>query len=783
MSCKPDNWSLKDLSDALKKEHKDGKRIVVPMFQRGARWSRKQDEGLIDSLRKGFPIGTMLFYSVIENNTQTYILVDGLQRSNCIRKYITRPTEFFKDSLIGDESCSHLLGIMNIKPVDENVVLVKNSIRDFVTAQQSYSNFEYHKLAEVLLNLFGLAKADNVLKMSTSVIDAIKNILEPFQGQYDNIAKIEVPVVVYSGDQANLTEIFKRINSQGTVLNQYEVYSAAWPSNKKFFVENPKIIEAVLNKYESMAKDGIEVYKYDHNEIYKKKELAPFEYLFGLGKYLTQTFDILRFQTGLRDDEVNPLGFELVDACLNDSDHIYELYKKILEIKNINQFEKALKASIDFVDQTVSSITQFKGNNHTAKKIFHSKFQIMSMIVTTFKKMYADGEYAEPRPDWKQNKESMEKNLLQYYVYDILDNYWGEGGTRKIYKVKVEERYAAPLSGNMWDAVLNKYFESSLQKNESKNIHNPGNEEFVFLTCVYLKTFTADDQLSGKKFDIEHLAPKAQLKGLIKACNGSGLPIGSIANLCYLPEFDNRMKKDKTIYQDEKYKQYVDISEVEKKFSFTTEEDLAWLDKPFEDAEDFPDLKKFYETFLRNRFVILKKKFCESMGIDLKESAAESQGLSQNAATASGKKKHADIIADAMKRYQELVPGSDFKKVSDCWGVDSEGRHYFFSQSKAYVRKDGKMYWYAYRPEVFEDEKVKDGKEIRLCFVFADDNRVVVVPQKLVCDNLDQLPKSEHEDGSAHWHIKIKFFNEDGTAKMMVGSQKDHQFVELENVV
>ena len=783
MSCKPDNWSLKELSDALNNKHKDGRRIVVPMFQRGARWSRKQDEGLIDSLRKGFPIGTMLFYSVIENNTQTYILVDGLQRSNCIRKYITRPTEYFEDSLIDDKACSHLLGIMGLKPVDENMGLVKDSIRKFVAAQQSYSNLDCYKLAHTLINLFGLAKTDHVLEMAASANDAIKKMFEPFQGQYDDIAKIEVPVVVYSGDQANLTEIFKRINSQGTVLNQYEVYSAAWPSNKKFFIENAEIVGAVLKKYESMAKDGIEVYKYDHNEIYKKKELAPFEYLFGLGKYLTQTFDILRFQTGLRDDEVNPLGFELVDACLNDSNHVYELYKKILEIKDVNQFEKALMSAIDFVDQTVSAITQFKGNNHTAKKIFHSKFQIMSMIATTFKKMYADGEYAEPRLEWKQDKENLEKNLLQYYVYDILENYWGEGGTRKIYKVKVEDRYVTPPSGNMWNAVLNKYFESSLQKNESKNIHNPGNEEFVFLTCVYLQTFTAIDQLSAKKFDIEHLAPKAQLKGLIKACNGSGLPIGSIANLCYLPEFDNRMKKDKTIYQDEKYKQCVDISDVEKKFSFTTKEDLEWLDKPFDDEEDFLDLKKYYETFLRNRFAILKKKFCESMGIDLDESGTDGQDLPQSGASALGKKKHSEIIETAMMRYQELVPDVGFKKVSDCWGVDSQGRHYFFSQSKAYERKDGKMYWYAYRPEVFDEDKVKDGKEIRLCFVFADDNRVVIVPQKFVCDNLDQLPKSPHEDGSAHWHIKIKAFNADGKVKMMVGKQKDHQFVELEDVV
>lgn len=66
---------------------KDNKRIVVPMFQRGKRWSRTQEQVFIDSLIKGYPVGTMLFYETFEDNKRTYILVDGLQRGNSIKKY------------------------------------------------------------------------------------------------------------------------------------------------------------------------------------------------------------------------------------------------------------------------------------------------------------------------------------------------------------------------------------------------------------------------------------------------------------------------------------------------------------------------------------------------------------------------------------------------------------------------------------------------------------------------------------------------------------------------
>lgn len=72
--------------------HKDNKRIVVPMFQRGKRWIRTQEQIFIDSLIKGYPVGTMLFYETFEDNKRIYILLDGLQQGNSIKKYMTNIT-------------------------------------------------------------------------------------------------------------------------------------------------------------------------------------------------------------------------------------------------------------------------------------------------------------------------------------------------------------------------------------------------------------------------------------------------------------------------------------------------------------------------------------------------------------------------------------------------------------------------------------------------------------------------------------------------------------------
>lgn len=122
MACNVQDWSLRNLTDALNNQHIDKKRIAVPMFQRGTRWNKKQEEMFIDSLRKGYPVGTMLFYEATDSGQIVYLLVDGLQRGNTIRKYITRPTEFFSAETIDDAICTKLLEAMDAVVEHENIV-------------------------------------------------------------------------------------------------------------------------------------------------------------------------------------------------------------------------------------------------------------------------------------------------------------------------------------------------------------------------------------------------------------------------------------------------------------------------------------------------------------------------------------------------------------------------------------------------------------------------------------------------------------------------------------
>lgn len=623
--CNCENWTLQALSDALQNMHKDNKRIVVPMFQRGKRWNEEKEQMFIDSLKKGYPVGTMLFYEKMEDGQQTYILVDGLQRSNCIRKYINNPTEYISTGSIPEDEYVEVMLAMGLSSND-NLANVKDKLSAFIKEQKSFKDIQYFNVAKEIVESY-----DVDFSKIGDVINVIDKIFKERRELYEQIAISIIPVLVYSGDENNLPEIFDRINSQGEPLDPYEIFAASWPINEKFTISNTEILEYIIKKYDVLANDGYIMHGYNRELLRTTHEVNAFEYIFGLSKFLVNKYEMLRFNSSQADDTVNPLAFELLNACLHDSNRMPFLYKKFHKGLNVDQFEKALLKTIDFVEKSVSPITRFKGNKRYADRKFHAKYQILSMISTTFKEMYAEEDYSNFAQDWEAKKVQLSRNLFHYYVYDILTNYWKEGGTGKIFQAARPNRYMTEITNRAWMVAIDSYFETLMQRKEGsggRSVRSPGNEEYVILNCIYLNTFTAMDQLSLNKFDIEHIAPKKQMEKLIEVCRGDGLPISSIANLCYLPESANRSKRDKNFYQDNKYlsKIHISLEELEAKYSFTQTDDLEWMDAPYENPNDYQVLKEYYIEFCNKRFDKMKHLLCDSLGIEYAEFTPSEEG-------------------------------------------------------------------------------------------------------------------------------------------------------------
>lgn len=609
--CYSESWTIKDLTEALKCMHKDNKIIIVPIFQRGKRWKTDQEDVFIDSLKKGYPVGTMLFYKRVENNREVYTLVDGLQRGNTIKKYMTSPTKYFNDNAIPIEVSDRIFETLGIHGSEKQIkIVIKKAIADTIQKFESVDEIETYDLAKAIIT--------ELPTSNQSIVDSVINILKPFvkkyKDTYEEISKSTIPIIVYSGDEDSLPIIFDRINSQGTPLTQYEVYAASWPLDKKFEICNERIIEKIMKKYDSLADDEYLIHGYDRNALRLSKYVSAFEYLFGLGKHLNDDYKFLQFEKNKADDEINTMAFELVNACINEGrDGIKTLYNEILSI-DVKLFETRLKEALDFVEKIINPVTRFKGNSRGNNSLLYSKYQILSMIACTFREKYDLSNMAVARRTWNTNRPILEKNMLRHFVYDIITDEWTSGGPNKLHSVAKPNKYMNEIPKAAWESALSGWFEKQNMRNEKTKVASTTNADLVILNCIYLSTFTALDQLSIKKFDVEHIAPKDQMKDLIEACKDEGLPISNIGNLCYLPEYVNRSKKKKNFYQDTKYIKKINLSDVENKYSFTKKEDLEWMDLSYSKG-DYDLLKEYYMSFLKNRFNIQKEKFYISLGI------------------------------------------------------------------------------------------------------------------------------------------------------------------------
>lgn len=605
---KPETWSLRDVAKAFRTPETDNEnpRIIVPIFQRGLRWDKEKRKEFIDSLERGYPFGSLLFAKQGEN---VYSVVDGLQRGSTICDFYYNPLSVDNINEIDDDVLTEIR--LKIFPENQNHSInnkIKETILIYLHNKKTYDDLDYFQLAKELNSNF--PNQGDPLDTVSSIQPILKQYFKGSQEKYKNICDAQIPVIVYSGPNEYMNEIFNRINVNGIPLSDYEIYAAIWNQNKAT-ISNQDVVEKVVNKYMVLLKNSYAIDNFSPKEMLINKELTTFEFLFGLGKYWNDKYDCLKVESKAEDDEVNEVGFELIDACINDNRDIPNLDKILFEKYNVNKLQKRIEEAISFVESSIATVSHFKGNLRKYT-VLHPKYQIISLISYTFREMYDVNNLNNHKSTWDANKKEIAKQLLAHYVADIISNEWHDGGRGKIFSANRERRYAETITKERWISLLDNYYQTQLSAKKRERFNNPTNADSVILNCVYNNIFTAGDQLSNKKFDIEHLATKEKMRTIMAPLD-IGLPVSCIANQCYLPEGINRGKKEKTIYEANNMS--MTIEEVEKKFSFTKREDFDWMQKSY-DKSNQEELEKNFGKFLDDRFIIIKEKFLAMFDYD-----------------------------------------------------------------------------------------------------------------------------------------------------------------------
>lgn len=600
-----ENWKMEEIAYSMKNNNGFGKKIVVPMFQRGKRWDPEKRKLFIDSLIKGYPVGSLLF---ADQGDREYSVIDGLQRCTSICEYILNPTQKKNLKSVNEkitEQCRKVLfpNSLNIT-IDKHI---NDIIIEFITKHKNFDEIEVGEIAERIIT-----EIPTNLEFQT-LWNKIKSILKPwfidYKKDYEIIKQTEIPIIIYSGNNTLLNDIFRRINEQGERLNEYEIFAASW-SQDKYAITNENIIEYVIKKYDCLALEDYDIQNYNSDEIRKNKKLTAFEYLFGLGKFLNN-FECLSFEKNQKYDKVNGIGFELVDACLNNNKNISNLDKKLKNI-NINLLERKIKEAIEFVSNAIAPISKFKGNNRKIK-LLHPKYFILALISFTFREMYDLNNLNDKKLEWEKNQKHIANQILQHYVFQLVKNLWHDGGIGKMYTSIKERAFLEDITKKNWDSLLDNYFDQSLMIKQKQKFSSPSNADVILLNCIYANIFTAHDQLSNQFFDIEHLATKERMKTLIEKSGSIGLPVSSIGNLCYLPEKINRKKKKNTIYEETDLG--IAVEDIEKRYSFTEKQDFDWIYLPYQiDDEKF--LEEEFVNFLYKRFQRQKEKIYNYLNIE-----------------------------------------------------------------------------------------------------------------------------------------------------------------------
>lgn len=596
----------------------ENKVFFIPLYQRGCVWSPKQKDQFVDTLKRGLPFGTILLYHDEAKNL--YQIIDGLQRCSTILEFINNPARYFDAGDIEDGLPHKLAIITGLSNHNSIIDKIENHIVSWVhsafSSMDEVRDMQYFDYAHAFTDFFPSAKG-----REDDIVKAVKYTLKKFKNLCEDLCTVRIPAIVIKGDDDALPEIFERINSKGTQLSKYQIYAATWTKTYEIkSQELQKLIKFNIDRYLCMASDGIEISDFDPASYLKDKELNPFEIAYALGKFLGEKYPSL-FSIKDKIKDVDSLGFSLITACIGvknaQSKALHTELDRVVGPNNINIFLERIIQCVDTAQKLIGKYNKFKINSGNEAGPLHTEFQITSLIANIFVARYATYNKDDndkiidfnlslqaSNQDWNNYERKLKDHAWKRYFLDILHARWKGAGDKRLDNVVFDRGYYTQEIGwsEFKSSITQWYEQTKTEKREHKRVTPPQEAEKIFFALLYLPIFTAGDQADQSKYDVEHLATKSLMKKCLDRYDGNlRLPIGSIGNLCLLPQRENRAKRDKTIYGDSSFlqKSKYTLAELEEKFTFTNKDNLSWIDDSTLDQDAF---EKKYLDYLDIRF-------------------------------------------------------------------------------------------------------------------------------------------------------------------------------------
>lgn len=527
-------------------------KIEIPKFQRGLVWNKNKKREFIKTLKDGLPIGVLL----LSKKDEKYRVIDGLQRFTTMKDYSKDFFSYIEKSEITD------MDLMSIVVCSSDA----RSVFDGYTADAKQKEFD--SMRAIIADKITTGQNKNYFEISKEIAIALcKNIaaipdkdLTNVQGEayqiVDRICKqakiddIEIPVIIYTGEESELANIFQKLNQEGVRLTKYDVFAATWIDKYVTVKNDPAFIDYIIKKYEKAQKESdLDIEAYDPDEMKQQGRLTVFEYAFAVGKALMDKCK--KLFPKMDDAKIDSIGFlilaELMGLTYQDMGKLAETIEKYNSL-DFKRLKDAILESGQIVENALSTYidSPTKVGSKKTSLVCHSELQLASFIISVFKLRY------ELTPENGLNTKIKTKELSKikefihkHYLYDILRGYWAGSGNTKLEEIIADPttcRYTKDVAKDEFEMVVSSWL---LDGNKKGTLTNVSAETKLFLNYLLRTSNGFSDRIS---YDVEHCVPKDVVKKYYLKKNIT-VPMSAACNLAYIPASDNRSKGEQTYYQ------------------------------------------------------------------------------------------------------------------------------------------------------------------------------------------------------------------------------------------
>lgn len=526
-------------------------RAVVPKFQRKLVWSKKEKENFITTLSNGHPFGSILIYKYEDEDK--YSIVDGLQRFTTIEDYIHNPEKYIEFDEFTERIINVYIPINSISPsaLENSKKIIDVCIQTFVRSEQTGTLKLYQLLQDTMPEYFG----SDDLKKYTELEQITSNLLKSVKTHL-NVDSLPIPTIVFTGAVEELATVFENLNKGGKKLSKYQVFAAQWSKHELKLSNdliNNNILDLTIQRYEDLIESrNVEINNFSKEDLLEDRTINVAEFCYALGKLILEEMPV--FWNKDNEDTANQIGYSTLSMVFGiknkDMTKLVNYFDKLDNSQFIENFTKEILTIYRDMNNIFADKLKTPGlssNNYYGGQTA-SDFQLMSIFGSLWSTKFESLQSGKLviRPKYKINYDIIEKNLLRYFIFDIVTGRWSGSGDSKLDAIVIDKEnyYLQELDKQKFETALLNWHDDILNKS-SINFDQTSRMLYTVLISYY------KDLTNEKKYDSEHIIARKSISDIRKQSNRN-IPGGSLGNLMYLDSLNNRSKQEFSLYDAQK---------------------------------------------------------------------------------------------------------------------------------------------------------------------------------------------------------------------------------------